>query len=100
MQSDNDLDIFIRPYLPSLWNVGTSTSRGIADKADNFIYPVNIMVSGFMIFILPIAFECQAYYRLIHKFGSHDFFLWASAAITLLFLCCIAIYAWLYNRNT
>lgn len=92
-QSDNDLDLFIKPYLPSLWNVGLSPSANIMLRSERFIQVVNTLVSGFLIFVLPVAFESQAYYRLLQKFGYHDIFLWGSASITLLLMLFSTIYA-------
>jgi len=34
--------------------------------------------------VVPVAFDCQAYYRLIQKFGFHNLLLWVSIVITAL----------------
>lgn len=41
---------------------------------------------------VPIAFECQAYYRLFQKFGYHDIFLWINAVVTALLGVSAALY--------
>jgi hypothetical protein len=51
--------------------------------------------SVIVIAIVPIAFECQAYYRLTQKFGYHDILLWVSLVITTLLLICTYTYLFL-----
>jgi hypothetical protein len=100
-QSDNDLDIFIAPSTPSLWGIGAMVwSAGMANAADRFMFYVNRTIMYVMMFAIPIAFECQAYYRLIQKFGYTSILLWISLVITTLFLACTAIYVLLVRYVT
>ena len=99
-QRDNALDLLIEPNLPSLWGIGSFGSGGGWTTADKFMHKVNIIVSFTMMFIVPVAFECQAYYRLIQKFGYHNTLLWIGAVITTLFGVCTAWYVWLQNYRS
>jgi hypothetical protein len=98
-QASNALDILIKPSLPSLWAIGSSVSTRLARPGEKFIYPVNIAVSATAIYVVPIAFECQAYYRLIQKFHLHNAFLWVSMIVTALLLICGYIYAYTDGRS-
>jgi hypothetical protein len=92
-QSDNDLDILLAPSLPSLWGIGaTSWSAKMVTGADRFMFYVNLIVSPTLMIVVPIAFDCQAYYRLIQKFGYHNLLLWVSIVITALLGVCTAVY--------
>ncbi len=51
----------------------------LEDKAGRIIWTVTF-------FLLPPAFEIQAYYELIHKFGFKDILLWASMLISVFFI--------------
>jgi hypothetical protein len=96
-QQQNGLDRLIEPNLPSLWGIGALSYLQTGDIADSFIHQVNRIVSYTIILALPVAFECQAFYRLTQKFGYHNIFLWINAVITVLFGVCTALYAW-YDR--
>lgn len=91
-QWHNDLDVFVKPQLFSLWNVGVAPSKDTVLKSEEFIRVANMVISGFLIFLLPVGFECQAYYRLIQKFGYHYIFVWISVAVTVLLSIVTAIY--------
>jgi hypothetical protein len=95
-QYDNDLDILIAPSLPSLWGIGNSVrSLKMANAGDVFMFFVNAAVTLTMMFVIPAGFECQAYYRLVQRFGFHDVFLWISLAITVALGASSAIYVWI-----
>jgi hypothetical protein len=97
LQSDNGLDLLTRPGLPSLWGIGKSLSPEIADFSDTFRFNVNRIVTYVMMVIVPIAFECQAYYRLFQKFGYSNTFLWIGLVITVLLYISTALYVLLGN---
>jgi hypothetical protein len=95
-QSDNDFDVLIAPSLPSVWGIGAvSWSHKVATRSDRFIFDVNFIVSPTLMIAVPIAFDCQAYYRLIQEFGYHNVLLWVSIVITVLLGVCTAVYVWL-----
>ncbi len=90
-QRNNNLDLLIAPNLPSLWDLGPS-GRITQSTADKYMGVTNSYVSYTMMFAVPVAFEFQAYYRLLEKFGIHNAFLWISLAITVIFGVCTAVY--------
>jgi hypothetical protein len=78
-QRDNALDLLVAPNLPSLWAIGPSYARR---RVDAFMTVIAWCITFIVVFVTPIAFECQAYYRLVEKFGYDNAFLWISAIIT------------------
>ena len=94
----NGLHFLLEPNLPSFWGVGALSYERTGNLSDSFIHQVNRIVSYTMILVVPVAFECQAYYRLIQKFGYHNIFLWINLVTTILFGICTALYA-LFDRN-
>lgn len=83
MQHNYGLDFLVRPNLPALWGISSSNYTGSA--VDEFMHRLNLYVTSTMIVVVPVAFECQAYYRLIQKFGYHNVLLWISLVVTALF---------------
>jgi hypothetical protein len=96
-QVDNDLDILVRPHVPSLWSIGTSPSASTMQRADKFADIIDNILSPVLVFLVPLAFECQAYYRLIQKFGFHNVLLWISMVAAALLMTCSFIYAYLHD---
>ena len=94
----NGLHLLLEPNLPSFWGVGALSFDHTDNLSDIFMHQVNRIVSYTMILVVPVAFECQAYYRLIQKFGYHNIFLWINLIFTILFGVCTALYA-LFDRN-
>jgi hypothetical protein len=92
MQRGNALDLLIKPNLPSLWPLGRFY---VGNPADKFMRIVTLGIAFTVIFVAPIAFECQAYYRLIQKFGYYNIFLWINLVITALIGFSMAVYVWL-----
>ena len=90
-QRTNGLDILIRPNLPALWGIGSESSKS-GRISDRFIFKVNSTVMYAAMLVIPVAFECQAYYRLSQKFGYRDIFLWISLVIAAIFGICSAVY--------
>jgi len=94
MQASNDIDLLIEPNVPSFWGVSVLSFMRTGNIGDSFMREVNRTVSYTMAFAVPVAFEFQAYYRLIQKFGYHNVFLWINIVITTLFGVCTALYVW------
>ena len=80
-QSDNALDLLVAPNLPSLWTIGPFYARR---RVDARMIVIAWGISFVVTFVPPIAFECQAYYRLTEKFGYGNIFLWVSAGVTII----------------
>lgn len=91
-QRDNGLDILIKPSLPSFWAIGSSGSNFTGTPADRFMRRVNSIVSYTTLLVVPVAFECQAFYRLIQKFGYYNILLWINLVVTALLLVCTGLY--------
>lgn len=93
MQS-NGLELLLEPNLPSLWGVGALSFEHTGNFSDSLMRKVNQTVLYVLSYAVPIAFECQAFYRLIQKFGLHNIFLWINLVITMLFIIFTAVYVW------
>ena len=89
-QRDNALDLLVAPNLPSLWTVGPFYARR---RVDWRMIVIAWCITFIVVFITPIAFECQAYYRLIEKFGYDNILLWISASVTTIIGFYTGIYA-------
>ena len=94
-QSDNDLDILIRPHLSSLWAIGATPASATARPGDKFMGGVNSAFAIMVIILIPVAFESQAYYRLIQKFGYRNILLWISLVIAAALVICTITYLFL-----
>ena len=53
---------------------------------------VNLIISYTTMLVVPVAFECQAFYRLIQEFGYSYILLWINLTITALLLVCTGLY--------
>ena len=91
-QYKNDLDGLIRPVLPLLWGVGADSTAGIMRRVDSFADELKGRLFLFAGIILPIAFECLAYYQLFNRFGFGNLFLWTNLALTAVLLVLTGIY--------
>jgi hypothetical protein len=98
-QWDNDLDLLVKPHLSSLWSLGSRPASETARPGDVFMSGVRINFAIVVIILVPVAFECQAYYRLIQKFGYDVALLWVSVLLTTLLLICTYIYLFLQIAN-
>jgi hypothetical protein len=90
--ANNDLELMIRPALPALWSIGTINSSRNELRSERFI---RISTSGLLrpiVLILPLAFEAQAYYQLIGKYGFHDILVWTGLALSTGVLIVAVIY--------
>ncbi len=96
-QQQNGLDRLIEPNLPSLWGIGALNSLRTGDIADSFMRRVHYILLPIIMIAVPVAFECQAYYRLFLKFGYHNIFLWINAVITTLLGVSAGLY-YLFDR--
>jgi hypothetical protein len=91
-QQRNGLDRLIEPNLPSLWGIGALNFLRTGNIADSFMRRAHYTLLYIIMIAVPVAFECQAYYRLFQKFGYHDIFLWINAVITALLGVSAALY--------
>ena len=91
---ENGLELLLEPNLPSLWGVGALSFESTGNFSDRFMRKVNQTVLYILTYAVPVAFECQAYYRLIQKFGYYNIFLWINLIITMLFVVFAAVYVW------
>jgi len=91
---ENGLELLLEPNLPSLWGVGALSFEHTGNFSDSFMRKVNQTVLYILTFAVPLAFECQAYYRLTQKFGYHNIFLWINLIVTILLLVSTAVYVW------
>lgn len=96
VQRDNALDLLIAPNLPSLWTIGPFYARR---RVDWRMIIIAWCITFIVVFITPIAFEFQAYYRLVEKFGYDNPFLWVSAVVTTIIGFYTGMYA-LFNIYT
>jgi hypothetical protein len=90
----NGLELLLEPNMPSLWGVGALSFQQTGNFSDSFMRKVNQTVSYILMYPVPVAFACQAYYRLIQKFGYHNIFLWINLVLTVLFIVFAALYTW------
>lgn len=95
----NDLHVLVEPPLPAFWPVGTVISENIRQRSEEFVERTATIVGVTTVIIFPIAFEGQAYYRLVQKFGYQNIFLWVNLGITLILLACTVIYLYLYTHE-
>lgn len=79
---ENDLDLLIRPPLPALWNIGSTSQATIALTSEKFAAGTTRFFGIIAIFIFPLTFEIQIYDHLFTKYGIHDLLLWVSVSIT------------------
>ena len=93
----NDLDHLIRPALPLFWAVGSDVKSEIALSSEKFTARMTLSVGLISVWIFPVAFEGQAFYRLVTKFGYQNIFLWINAGITTILLVSFYSYAYMYG---
>jgi hypothetical protein len=96
---ENDLAFLIRPVLPGFWAVGSSASSGVAQRSENFHEGLRTVIGIIVVFVFPLAFEGQAYYKLFQRFGYHDIFLWVSVGLSISLLICTIIYYLIYGNE-
>ncbi len=94
-QNENELDELIRPFLPVLWGIGARPTASVARPIDSFNEDLGFTLFLFAGIIVPIAFECLAYYQLFHRFNFRNALLWISLIITTAFLISAGIYLYL-----
>lgn len=89
----SELMLAVQPQLRGPWaayNVGLpfeSNQRPI----HKFDERINAIVSTAAFFIIPPAFQFQAYYELVQKYGFRNIYVWISAIITAFFVVIFAI---------
>jgi hypothetical protein len=74
---ENDLELLIKPPLPSLWGIGWVGSD--ENQADRFLSSVKTIFVVVFIFFIPLTFEAQAYYILFGQYGYQNVLVWLSA---------------------
>jgi hypothetical protein len=94
---ENDLDMLIKPVLPAFWAFGQPGSPKIVQRSEKFNHSLTVGIGIIVIFIFPLAFEGQAYYKLFEKFGYHNTFLLINVSLTVILLACTAIYYMIYD---
>jgi hypothetical protein len=87
----NELDLLLRPPLPPMWTIGSAFSSENATTAEQFIYKVTALTRTLAVIVLPLIFECQAYYHLFHSYGFKNPLLWSSAVVTFALSICYGI---------
>lgn len=89
---DNDLDLLIKPSLPSVWGIGYAESEEIATRSSAVLYRVKIPLALVALTLLPLAFEVQAYYILFYQYGYRNVFLWISAVFSAAIVISLVIW--------
>lgn len=93
---ENDLDVLLKPPLPALWPVGHSASVENANPSERYLTKFDMALGVLIILLLPLAFECQAFYHLVAKFGYRDVFLWVNVAVTTALSVGALVYLYIY----
>jgi hypothetical protein len=83
------LTLTVQPRIPGPW-----TSLGPSDvddipfltKSEKFDFFTSFFTTIIVYLILPLAFEAQAYYELVRKYGTHDVLVIVSAILSGLFI--------------
>jgi hypothetical protein len=90
---DSGLVFFVQPQLRGPWAFQHERPpSGEQSKGENFDDIVSQAISYVAFFLLPLAFEAQAYYVLFGKYGLSSIPVWVSLIITFSFLI-----VWLTN---
>lgn len=83
---ESDLPGMVAPVIRGPWSLGSVSQREAdrpTDIFDQFIRVILLLAGGI---ILPLAFEFQAYYTLVHRYGVGDILIWVSAVATIFFI--------------
>lgn len=85
---DSGLTFYIMPRIRGPWRAFDSYRPLSSEsrRVDNFDSAISIILSIIAFFVLPLAFESQAYYLLVEKYGLGAIFVWISATVTAFFL--------------
>ena len=86
---ENDLDLYLAPPSRALLTGGSEPRPGNLLRSEQAMSRLHSAML-FPSFLLPIAFEVQAFYLLFHTHGWRDVFTWASAAAASL----LVVAAW------
>lgn len=83
------LTLTVQPRIPGPWTfMGPSDIDDIPflTKSEKFDFVTSFFTAIIVYFILPLAFEAQAYYELVRKYGAHDVLVIVSAVLSKLFI--------------
>ena len=96
---ENGLGVLIRPVLPGFWAIGVSSPQGdeLSQRSGRFISIMSSVIGVIILFLFPLVFEGQAFYKLFQKFGYHNPFLWVNAGITVVLIFCTYIYFFMWG---
>lgn len=84
----SELPSMVLPVIRGPWSIGPAYTAEQAEDWFAVIMRIALLLVAGILF--PLAFEVQAYYVLVHKYGLGDILVWVSAAASLFF-----IFAWL-----
>jgi hypothetical protein len=87
---ESDLPLMVAPVIRGPWSLGPAFAKYTdrpTDTFEIFMRVILLIVGGI---ILPLAFEFQAYYTLVYRYGAGDILIWVSAAAAVFF-----IFAWI-----
>jgi hypothetical protein len=97
----SELPLNVLPGLRGPWAFGARVeSESNQEPGDEFIFTVEMIVLLIAFFVLPLAFESQAYYALMHKYGFHDVLVWISMAVSIFFIAAWLIKVSIEIRST
>jgi hypothetical protein len=85
---NSELPSMVLPIIRGPWSLGPAYTHERAEDAFAVIMRIILLLIGGI--LLPLAFESQAYYALVHKYGTGNILVWISAVASLFF-----IIAWL-----
>jgi hypothetical protein len=93
------LTMTVQPKVPGPWTFfgprEVVTNRSFLTESEKFDLFTTIFTSTFIFLILPLAFEVQAYYELVRKYGADDILVIVSAILSglliVLWITCLAI---------
>jgi len=88
--AESELLLTVQPRLYGPWGFGVGRQSD-PSKIDSLNSAANLIVATFSIFILPFAFEFQAYYDLIHKYGFGNTYVWISVIVAAFFMAVFTV---------
>ena len=83
----NRLDSLIQPIQPSFWTNSTDLPRDLNRPINKFQDATTNLIAIFVLWLVPLGFQIQAFYHLFEIYGFDNPVLWASAGITGILVC-------------